>query len=151
LAGAGLEQSRSGMSVPEHLRRHPTRAAIDALAARFDLPNHPGMQDWEWEVADHTRLDEFIGAYQSGDLDDDERFTLMEIIIQSFEDLGARSEHDPRWQCILDILDRNVELHACSVWYWSALDGESREEQFSVTPSMRSVLARHRARLETPR
>jgi hypothetical protein len=139
------------MSVPEHLWRYPTRAAIDALAARFDLPNRPDMQDWEWEVADPTRLDEFIDAYQSGNLDDDERFTLMEIIIQSFEDLGQRSELDPRWQRILGILDRNIELHACSVWYWSVLDGESRDEQFWVTPSMRSILARHRVRLETPR
>jgi hypothetical protein len=106
------------------------------------------MQDWEWEVADHTRLDEFISAYQSGKLGDDERFTLMETIIQSFEDLGPRSELDPRWQRILEILDRNIELHACSVWYWSALDGKSCEEQFWVTPSMRRILTRHRTRLE---
>jgi hypothetical protein len=138
------------MCIPEHLLRHPTRAAVDALAARFGLPNHPDKRDWEWEVADPARLDEFISAYQSAELDDDERFTLMETIIQSFDDLGSRCELDPRWQRILDILDRNIELHACSVWYWSALDGKNRDEQFCVTPSMRGILARHRTRLEAP-
>jgi len=69
------------MSVPEHF--YPTRTAIDALAARFGLPNRPDMQDSEWEVAGPTRLDELINAYKSGELDDDERFTLMETIIQS--------------------------------------------------------------------
>jgi hypothetical protein len=70
--------------IPEHLWRSPTRAAINALALRFDLPNTQGMQDWEHEVADADRIHEFIAAYQSGQLDDDERFTLMELIIQSF-------------------------------------------------------------------
>ncbi|MCP5384447.1 MAG: hypothetical protein H6913_07510 [Altererythrobacter sp.] len=46
------------------------------------------MQDWEFEVADANRIDEFLSAYQSQELTDDERFTLMEMIIQSFEDLG---------------------------------------------------------------
>jgi hypothetical protein len=78
------------MSVPDHLRRYPTRKAIDSLAARFDLPYTPFMQDWEWEVADSDRIDEFVAGYHSGELNEDERFTLMETIIQSFEDL-------PRW------------------------------------------------------
>jgi len=134
--------------LPEHLWRHPTRAAIDALATRFGLPNGPNMQDWEWEVADSKRLDDFIGAYESGELNDDERFTLMETIIQSFEELGPLHEYDPRWQRILEILDQNIELHICTVWYWSRLDGETPDEQFLVTPSIRRVLANHRAWLE---
>jgi len=106
------------------------------------------MQDWEWEVADSGRLDEFTGAYESGELNGDERFTLMETIIQSFDDLGPQHERDPRWRRILEILDRNIELHIYSVWYWSAVDGETSGEQFWVTPSVRRVLASHRTWLE---
>lgn len=139
------------MSVPEHLWRFPTRAAIDALANRFGLPNHPGMQDWEFQVADPARIDEFLRAYESEDLSDDERFTLMEIILESFEDLGlSRTERDPRWERVLEILDRNIDLHASSVWYRSLLeeDSEDSEELFCVTPFLRDILAKHRSRLE---
>jgi hypothetical protein len=134
--------------VPVHLLRSPTRFAINTLSLRFGLPNDPNMQDWQWEVADAARIDEFLCAYESGELSDDELFTLMETILQSFEEL--RSSSDPRWQRVLDILDRNVDLHAYSIWYWSALDAEESKEQFWVSPFLRPVLARHRSRLEKP-
>lgn len=75
------------MTVPEHLWRFPTREAIASLAIRFDVPNEPHMQDWEWEVADPARIDEYLNAYHVGELTDDERFTLMETLIQAFDDL----------------------------------------------------------------
>jgi hypothetical protein len=83
--------------VPEHLWRYPTRAAIDALALKFGFSNTPQIQDWAWEAADSDRIDEFIAAYKSGQLNDDERFALMETIIQSFEDLGEALYADTRW------------------------------------------------------
>ncbi len=136
------------MSVPEHLWRFPTCAAIDALAKRFRLPNSPQMQDWPWEVADAERLDEFLDAYESGGLSDDERFTLVEIVLQSFDDLGQRSGLDARWQRALDVLDRDVDLHAYSIWYWSDLENENGNEKWLVTPSIRRILEIHRDRLE---
>jgi len=133
--------------IPKHLWRNPTRAAIDALALRFDLPNTPDMQDWEWEIADAGRIDAFMAAYQSGELDEDERFTLMETIIQSFEDLGDALPSDGRWPRVLDLLDANIRLHASTVWYWAVSDATSAEEQWSVTPSVRGILDKHRANL----
>ncbi|UFZ05675.1 hypothetical protein LQG66_05000 [Bradyrhizobium ontarionense] len=141
-------------SLPDHLRRYPTREAVNALCRRFGFPYHPQMQDWEWEVADAMRIDEFLSAYESGELSEDERFVLMETILQSFEDLRFledRPDPDPRWQRVLDILDRNIDLHAHTVWYWSVLDAEDfddPEQQFWVTPFVRVILAKHRSRLE---
>ena len=136
------------MSVPEHLWRYPTAAAVDSLARRFGFPNTPDMQDWEWEVADAARIDEFLAAYESGELDDDERFTLMETILQSFEDLGESLSVDPRWPRVLELLDRNVDLHAYTVFYWSCLENEDDEDSWLVTPYVRRVLERHRSRLK---
>ena len=139
------------MSVPEHLWRFPTRAAIDSLAKRFGLPNEPGMQDWEYEVADPDRLDEFIDAYDNGGLSDDERFTLMETILESFDELlGASGVLDPRWEQNLARLDRNIGLHAHSVWYWSCVGRDDPEEQFRITTSVRRIFDKHRDRLQTP-
>ena len=54
------------------------------------------MQDWEWEVASPERIDEFLAAYEGGELTDDERFTLMETLLQSFEDVDAPLLNDSR-------------------------------------------------------
>jgi hypothetical protein len=138
------------MSVPEHLWRFPTWEAIDSLARRFSLPNTPHMQDWEWEVADPERLDEFLSAYSSGDLSDDERFTIMETILQCFEESDTDLSSDARWSRLLAQLDEHVDLHAYTVWYWSCLEEQDPTDWFRVTPFIRQVLARHRDRLEGP-
>ena len=74
------------MSVPEHLWRFPTRTAIASLATRFGLPNTLEMQDWEWEVADYERIDEFLDTYETEDVTEDELFVLMEMLLQSFSE-----------------------------------------------------------------
>ena len=130
------------MSIPEHLWRFPTRKAIDSLAKRFKLPNTLEMQDWEWEVADSDRIDEFISAYESGQLDDDEKFTMMEIIIQSFEEFESSLSIEPRWKKILNIIENNIELHIYSVWYWSDLENDNEDDQWKVNPFIRSILTR---------
>lgn len=137
------------MGVPEHLWRFPTREAIDSLAKRFDLPNTREMQDWEWEVADAMRIDEFLGAYLSGELSDDERFTIMETLLQCFEESGCDLDLDQRWAQVVASLDTHVELHAHTVWYWSC-DDEDPAYWFRVTPWVRRILERHRTRLEQP-
>src|SRR5438552_18208743 len=95
------------MTVPEHLQRFSTRAAIDALAKRLRLVNEPGMQYWKWEVADPHRIDEFLSTYESGDLSEDEKFILMEMMLQSFEQMPATLDAAPRSLRLIDILHRN--------------------------------------------
>ncbi len=65
---------------------HPKAHAINALAKRFDLPNEPSMQDWEYEVADAQRINEFLIAYTEKTTSEDEKFVLMEMLIESFSD-----------------------------------------------------------------
>jgi hypothetical protein len=132
------------MSVPEHIWRFPTRKAIDSLAERFNLPNTPEMQDWEWEVADPKRITEFVAAYESGELDDDEKFTLMETIIQSFADMEAPLSANEDWTHVLKIIENNINLHIYSVWYWSDLENANEDDQWCVTPSLRTILFKYK-------
>lgn len=125
------------MTIPNHSFRCPTRAAIDSLSARFGFSNDPGMQDWEFEVADASRIDEFLEAYESGELDDDERFTLMQTIIQSFENLNDPLETDARWSGVLELLDANIALHGYSAWYWSCEDALDPRDAWQVSPWLR--------------
>ena len=132
------------MNVPEHIWRFSTRDSITSLAKRLNVPNDPAMQDWAWEIADSTRINEYIELYNSDALDDDERFTLMEIIIQSFADLDTNLEDDSRWRLILDSLDRNIQLHAHSICYWAAdADGVQVNDGWTVSPFLLKLVSKH--------
>lgn len=123
--------------VPERLVRHPTAEAIAALAARFGLPNVPGMQDWEYEVSDPTREDEFLTGYALPELSEDERFVLMMTIIDSFEQLLAAGP-DPRWSEVLRRLEDDFATHISTVHYW-ACGSDPVEDCWRVTPDMRRL------------
>lgn len=108
------------------------------------------MQDWVWQVADSSRIDEFLAAYSGGELSDDERFTLMETIIQSFDGLDERLAVHARWPRVLGWLDQSIDVHIYSVWYWSC-DEDPIADGFRVTPDIRKIQARHRSRFVEPR
>ena len=125
--------------------RHPTRAAIDGLAARFGLRNEQNMQNWEYEVSDPDRIEEFLGAYESGELTEDERFVLMETILQSFDESEYSLTGHPLWPRILTRIEENIAVHIHTVWYW-ADPGNKLEDSWRVAPAMRALLKRHHHR-----
>ena len=132
--------------MPEHLWRFPTRETIASLADRFSLPHSPDMQDWEWEVADADRIDEFLTVFLSGQLDEDQRFVLLETLIQSFDYLGAALHEDCRWPELLRVVEECIEVHIYTVWYWADLEGDC--DDWAVRPYFREILGRHRSRFE---
>lgn len=114
--------------LPERYWRCPTRAAIAALTERFGLPFDPSMQDWTVEVADATRLPEFLAALNDGSLTDDERFTLGEIVTQCFEDtadLGKPLFGDEEWDRFVAVLLAEPDLHAHTACYWAEMTAAS--------------------------
>lgn len=127
------------MILPEPKFRCPTKEAIEVLSKRFNLPNEENMQDWEWEVADSARINEFIKAYKTESLNDDEKFTLMEIIIQSFEDLNTDLNNNPNWNGILKILRTNFTLHQYTIWYWSDFVNDNNDEKWTVTDYLKKI------------
>ena len=132
------------MRLPQHLWRFPTNEARQSLADRFDLPYTLQMQDWEWDVADSKRIKEFMEVYKSGELSEDERFALMETIIQSFADLEQPLDKNKEWQEVIKLIESNLDLHIYTVWYWSDEENNEPDDQWSVAPSMREILNEHR-------
>lgn len=123
--------------------RYWTAASLARLSVLLDLPLDQYSQDWPWEVADPERIDELLGLYQSGGLDEDERFTLMDMIIQCFEDLGDSLENDSRWQATLAMIESHIDLHAHSVWYWACFDAIDIEDAFWTSPCFREMVERN--------
>jgi hypothetical protein len=139
--------------LPEQLKRHPTRAGREALAARLGLPIDRISQDWEWEVADPAHFDEWLAVYRSEPLSDDERFSLMEMLIQCIDDMvptdGPTQEVEKlsQWQAVAAVLRERPRLHASTIAYWSSFGNDDAEQQFSLSVPMRRVWAAVRPRL----
>lgn len=133
----------------EHLRRYPTEASMNSLAERLDLPPPPLVCDWHLAVADPARIDEFVAVYENGGLTEDERFTLMEVILESVIDAVDTYTSNLKsdiWQKILTLLEQNIEIHIYSVWYYSDVEQDDIEDSWCIAPFMRPILVRHQGR-----
>jgi hypothetical protein len=113
---------RTDVSSCPRQREYPTAAAIARLTEMLHLP--PGGQDWEIMVADAPRVGEFLDTYERQPLDDDERFTLMELIVASYDDLlRDGGDADGRlWERPRRHLLGGFDLHGYTVQYWSLPD-----------------------------
>ena len=125
----------------EPQQRHWTKASIEFLSSRLALPYEPTMQDWAWTAADAKDLDKYLLLFSEVIAEPDIRFTLADIIIQAFEDVGGELDRDHRWQMFLSELERNFEIHACQVWYWSAFENDLNDA-WRVSPQMRALYRR---------
>ncbi len=96
------------------------------------------MQDWEYEVASAERLPEFLSAFETGQLNDDERFTLMETIIESFIECESENKWQDTWPRIEAYLRRDFELHAYTIWYRARLE-TPLSDCWEVAAPMRAI------------
>jgi hypothetical protein len=61
---------------------YPTRGTIETLAKKLRLPLPDQFsQDWEYEVADSTKVSEWLNVYSSSELDVEEKCLLMKLRI----------------------------------------------------------------------
>ena len=115
-----------------------TKQAIQKLNSSLQLPYEAWMQDWDILLADPTRIREFINIYDRDQLDHDEKFALMSLIISSYNNQletepVAEIENDVR-----RLLTRDYEIHKDRIQYWCCFDSVG-SEYFAVTPLMRRL------------
>lgn len=126
--------------------RHPKASAISTLAKRFGLPNHPMMQDWEYEVSDEHRIAEFLAAYLESSTCDDERFILMEMLLQSFTSSNRDLKQDQDWKIVLECLENRLALYATNICYW-ACKHYHPHLCWKITPYIRKIRHRHHLKI----
>lgn len=61
-------------------------AAVEFLNTALLLPATGQEQDWEVELADKTRIAEFLDFHEGNDLSEPCRTALMALILSSFEE-----------------------------------------------------------------
>src|SRR5262245_50571904 len=129
------------MDVPEHLWRYPSDAATESLASRFGFVTDPRIQDPEVVWADAGRIDEFLTAYESGELDEDERFMLMAIVLNSFEFSDRPLAEAPLWPRALRLLERDIATHIHSVL--SFANPGNTDEDWVIGRDLWRIAGRH--------
>lgn len=125
----------------DYYPEYGTKEARESLIEKLNLPElGPYTQDWEYEVSDASRISEFISFYENQTLSKEEKFTLMVIIVSSYDDsLGEGNIKSDVWDKIKYHLLNEINIHRNTILYW-ALDDEDLEDCFAITPFMRGIV-----------
>lgn len=114
---------------------------IEQLSKKLSLPYIGIEQDWDVELADKNRVDEFISYYNENDLSTEMKYATISIILASYDDFLTDKELDSdyRWYEIEKILKSEKEVFRELIVYW-AVDSEM-ENLFRITPLIREAKA----------
>lgn len=121
--------------------KYVTKRAIEGLVQKVNLPSPDEFsQDWEVEVSDSSRISEFLCAYENIELNIDEKFALMIVIISSFDDAVAEGQtEESTAKRIRYHLLQDIGIHMNTIRYWSMLDEDDLDNCFAVTAFMREI------------
>ncbi|MFP4978674.1 hypothetical protein ACE6ED_24930 [Paenibacillus sp. CN-4] len=117
-----------------------SKSARESLIEKLGLPEPDEFcQDWEYIVADPSRIDEFLDFYENNLLNIEESFALMVIIVASFNDYLSENDFSfMLWNRIKNLLEEDKQIHVNTIVYWS-LEGEDLEDCFPITRFMRNI------------
>ncbi len=111
----------------EKIQFIPDNNARLSLSKKLNLEFNEYMQDWEYEIADSNRIQEFIEAYDKPETSEKEKQSLMEIILASANELlddSNTSEFEKFLPSIIERLKNQQELHRGTLNYWLVNDFE---------------------------
>lgn len=114
---------------------------IEQLSKELSLPYKGSEQDWDIEMADHNRIDEFIKFYKENKLCDDEKVAVMSLILSSYDDLLNENdlEIDDKWNEIKSILISEKIIFVDLIDYWALSNEVEEDNLFRITPFIRNI------------
>lgn len=107
------------------------------LANLFGYEIGQNDQDWTYTIVESERIDEYIQAYDTKITNDDTKFSLMEMIIQSLTEQENEKLMNEKWKQIEFILNHDFELHKYTIYYWCCWENDDINDCWEVTPLMR--------------
>jgi hypothetical protein len=119
------------------LKKH----VIEKLSKDLLLPYTGVEQDWELEMADSKRLNEFVNFYKTNNLSDDEKMGLMSLILASYDDsLNEKNlKVDGEWNAIREVLEFEKKFYSDLLNEWGLPGETSYENIFKITPLIRKI------------
>jgi hypothetical protein len=92
---------------------------VQTLNALFELPAHGREQDWEIELADGTRIAEFLAALSDKSLDLECRSALALLILHSLTYAGTAEVTEDMAAATKRIIHGDREVYERMLSYWS--------------------------------
>jgi hypothetical protein len=124
------------------VKLYVTKEAKLSLIKKLKLPDIDS-QDWEIEVSNPLRIYEFITLYEKGNLNIDEKYALMIIVLGSINDYLEKEEiSNDIWNIVSSQLLKDFQIHKQTIMYW-ALIGEEfdhLEDGFAITNYLRKFI-----------
>jgi hypothetical protein len=103
----------------------PNQESRKALAVKLGLPFTEDMQDWEYEVSDKARIEEFLSEYSKPSTTDQERISLIEILLSCINDFleeGNQKAFSKYFPKVIKHLNDNKSLFSETIRYWTTHD-----------------------------
>ncbi|OXB13290.1 hypothetical protein [Flavobacterium reichenbachii] len=119
-----------------------TNDAMIAVAKKLDILYDNSMQDWSYIIANSNEIEKYFTLYKNI-LDEDEKFVLMEIMIQAIEDQDKEELFVKYLNEVKHLLQEDFHIHESTIFYWSCFDNENIEDCWKISPFMR-VLSKSR-------
>lgn len=117
-------------------------SATGYLNKVLELNPDKQCQDWDIELADANRIEEFTSFYQNNKLSNEIKLALMALIIASYDDLldyGTEIHVNALWDRIKQLIMNDIKLFNSLLCYWSCIGTTADEYLFKVTPQIRDL------------
>ena len=117
---------------------YPSQETIERLTTELNLKGTGEYtQDWEYEVADVNQLLNYIQFYKNGELNLNEKTTLMRIILEVYNDsVSLGGNEDVYRKSIEEILRKDYFIHKATIIYWSC-GNEDLSDCFAISSFIR--------------
>ena len=101
----------------------------------YEIEQHD--QDWTYTIVEPNKIGDYIQAYETKITNEDTKFSLMEMIIQSLTEQENKTLMNEKWKQIEPILNRDFELHKYTIYYWCCWENDDLNDCWEVTPLIR--------------
>lgn len=119
--------------------RFVNRKSIEHLTKKLNFQyTLSDYQDWKFIIGKSEDIEEYIN-YHITEVNEDDKFTLMEIIIQATEDQTIEDNFLKYLKIAIKLLKENFPLHAYSIYYWSCFENKNIKDCRKVSSYMRDV------------
>ena len=113
------------------------------LSSCLDLPYTGTEQDWDLEMADSSRLAQFLCFYEAEQLSEIERKELMRLILASTNDAIEKGNVEgSELSRISELISDEYCLHRSTIRYWSCAGETAAENLFPLSSFARQLMTR---------
>lgn len=131
---------KTKMKEPEF--RCSTKKAIEELAIELNLkeriPHWDSMAGYSYTPGNPEDIQQYLDYYEQLS-DDDKKFTLMEMILDSLAEQPDEIQFLRFWKNVEPILTKDYSIHQYTVHYWKDMTNEFSRSNI-LTPRVQSLM-----------